>query len=265
MKNVQSDPYLWRHLRDLPYFRAMLRAVEARFYQDISLPAPVLDVGCGDGHFASMAFSHGLDVGLDPWTGPLKEASRRGCYRMVIQADGSRMPFPDGYFASAVSNSVLEHIPHVDEVLEEVARVVRPGGRFVFCVPNDRFGKRLLGTEIFRWFGLKGASQGYARFFNRVSRHAHTDSPAGWRARLTKAGFKVEKTWDYFSPQALHVLEAGHFFGLPSLVTRKVAGKWILWKSPLNLWLPWLITHRQIQHPVTPEGVYSFFITRRKG
>ena len=48
--------YLTLHLQDLPYFRALLRAVEARFYKDITLPPPVLDLGCGDGHFASLAW-----------------------------------------------------------------------------------------------------------------------------------------------------------------------------------------------------------------
>ena len=36
--------YLYLHLRDLPYFRGMLRAVEAQFYQEFELPAPTLDV-----------------------------------------------------------------------------------------------------------------------------------------------------------------------------------------------------------------------------
>jgi ubiquinone/menaquinone biosynthesis C-methylase UbiE len=110
----QAKDYLWLNLRDLPYFRAILRAVEARFYQDFKLPQPVLDVGCGDGHFASIAFDQPLDVGIDPWGGPIRQAARLGGYRSLVQADGGKMPFPDSYFASAVSNSVLEHIPHVE-------------------------------------------------------------------------------------------------------------------------------------------------------
>ncbi|MBI3361095.1 MAG: methyltransferase type 11, partial [Chloroflexi bacterium] len=58
---------LTRHLRDLPAFRALLRATEARFYQDLQLPEPTLDLGCGDGHFASMTFAHPLAAGVDPW------------------------------------------------------------------------------------------------------------------------------------------------------------------------------------------------------
>ncbi len=90
--------YLWLHLRDLPYFRGLLRAVEARFYLDIPLTGPVLDLGCGDGHFATIAFDKPLDVGLDPWSGPVRQAGRRGGYRLVLQGSGERMPFQEQLF-----------------------------------------------------------------------------------------------------------------------------------------------------------------------
>ena len=35
------------------------------------------------------------------------------------------MPFADGYFASAISNSVLEHIPQVQAVLADLRRVLQ--------------------------------------------------------------------------------------------------------------------------------------------
>src|SRR5512140_2548029 len=100
--NSQPDTHLIRQLTDLPAFRAFLRAVEARFYEDIELPAPVLDLGCGDGHFASVAIDHPLDVGFDPWWGPLQEAKGRRAYNVLAQAEGARMPFPSAYFASCV-------------------------------------------------------------------------------------------------------------------------------------------------------------------
>src|SRR5512143_1144572 len=103
---------LWRNLKDLPAFRALLRAVEARFYQDLPLPEPTLDLGCGDAHFASVTFDHPLAVGVDPWAAPLREARRLRpqTYGLLLQAYGDTLPFPSGHFASAVSNSVLEHI-----------------------------------------------------------------------------------------------------------------------------------------------------------
>jgi len=124
-----SNDHLWMHISSLPYFRGVLRAVEARFYENIDLPAPAIDLGCGDGHFASLAFQRKLEVGIDPWQEPLREAAARGGYLKVLEASGSSIPYPDMFFASAVSNSVLEHIPDLDPVLSELARVLQPGAR----------------------------------------------------------------------------------------------------------------------------------------
>src|SRR6202142_1472714 len=126
--------FLFLQLRDLPYFRAFLRAVESSYYQDLPLPAPVYDVGCGDGHFASLTFEQKIEVGLDPWHAPIHEAKKHGAYRSLVEADGAYSPFQDNYFASGFSNSVLEHIPHIDAVLEEKRGGVlkRGSGGFFF-------------------------------------------------------------------------------------------------------------------------------------
>jgi SAM-dependent methyltransferase len=256
--------YLWLHLRDLPYFRGLLRAVEARFYRDIPLTAPVLDLGCGDGHFATIAFDKPLDVGLDPWSGPVRQAGKHRGYRLTLQGSGDHMPFQDAYFGSVVSNSVLEHIPDLDSVLCEVARVLQPGGLFVFCVPNHQFLANLSISQFLDRLGLKGFGDAYRAFFNRISRHHHCDSLQVWEQRLGKAGFRVERWWHYFSPAALHVLEWGHYFGLPSLFSHFLTGRWIISPSRWNL----AITQRLVQ-PYYDEpaectnGVYSFYITRK--
>jgi 2-polyprenyl-3-methyl-5-hydroxy-6-metoxy-1,4-benzoquinol methylase len=96
-----------------------LRAVEAAYYQDLPLPAPVYDVGCGDGHFASLTFDQKIDVGLDPWHGPIHEAKKYGAYKSLGGGGWGEVSFPFRYFASGFSNSVLEHIPHIDAVLAE--------------------------------------------------------------------------------------------------------------------------------------------------
>lgn len=258
-----SEEILWRHLRDLPYFRAMLRAVEDSFYKGIDLPGPVLDLGSGDGHFASVAFDHALDVGLDPWWGPIRESKSRSTYKQLICADGAKIPFPDGYFQSAVSTSVLEHIPHIQDVLTEVGRVVRPGGQFVFCVPNHRFTGLLLGVQFFNKLKMKSAAERYGRFFNRIARHQHLDSPEVWGDRLKKSGFEIVRHWDYFPEDSLHRLEVGHVLGLPALVSKKLTGQWVLGKNKASLWPTYLITRPAFIDPVSDQGVCTFYITRR--
>ncbi len=261
---MTEKDYLWLHLKDLPYFRSLVRAVEARFYKDIDLPEPVLDVGCGDGHFASVAFDRPLDVGIDPWTGPIRKAARYGGYKALVQGDGAYLPFPDRYFGSAVSNSVLEHIPPVDEVLGETARVLQPGAPFVFCVPNDHFLDSLSVSRALDRAGLRRLGNSYRAFFNRISRHVHCDPPEVWQDRLMRAGFLVDRWWHYFPPQAMQVVEWGHYFGLPSLLIHGLTRRWLLAPRRWNLALTRRIVEPYYrQDPASPDGVYTFYITHR--
>lgn len=263
-RSAKKD-HLWLQISSLPYFRGLLRAVEARFYENIELPSPTLDLGCGDGHFATLAFDRKLEVGIDPWREPLKEAERRGGYQKVLEASGSSIPYPDAYFSSAVSNSVLEHIPDLEPVLTELARVMQPGAPFIFCVPNHNFVNTLSVGKFFDGIRFKSAGDLYRRFFNRISRHHHCDDPETWKARLAAAGFELVDWWHYFSPRALHVLEWGHYFGLPSFLCRKLFGRWILVPRRWNLFLTLKVTRSAYDESAIQEaGAYTFYIARRK-
>ncbi|HEX6386855.1 MAG TPA: methyltransferase domain-containing protein [Anaerolineae bacterium] len=263
-KVQEGDDLLWRHLKTVPAFRALLRAVEARFYQHINLPEPVLDVGCGDGHFAQMTFREPLAAGIDPWWGPLQKARRTGMYGVLAQSLGDHLPFPDNCFGSAFSNSVLEHIPDVQPVLSEINRVLQPGGRLLITTPSHHFTQYLGGACALERLGLRGLAGSYRRFFNFISRHAHTDSPQVWAERLAQAGFSVEQWQYYFSKEALRALEWGHVQGLPSAVLHGLTGHWILapWESNLRRTERWL---RPFYEEEAPErGAYILMIARKQ-
>lgn len=258
-----SPDFLWLHLRDLPYFRAILRSVEAHFYQEYSLETPVLDVGCGDGHFASVTFAQPLDVGLDPWSGPIHQAKRLGGYRTLVQGDGGQMPFPDGYFGSAVSNSVLEHIPHVQAVLAETRRVLKPGAPFLFCVPNPGYLQELAVPELLRRVGLRGLGEAYTDWFRRMSRVHHAEPVETWQGWLEKAGFRLERWWHYFPPAAMRVLEWGHYLGAPTLLPHALTGRWILAPYQWNLALTRRMVAGYSRPEPHPQGVFTFYVARK--
>ncbi len=261
----KSKDFLWLNIKELPYFRGLLRAVEARFYQDTVLESPILDLGCGDGLFSKITFDKILDVGLDPWAGPLRFAQNSKRYRIVVQASGNEIPFADKHFQSIISNSVLEHIPDVDSVLMEASRIIKTGGIFLFCVPNQNFLPNLSVSDFFDRLGFKSLAGSYRTFFNKISRHYHCDAPNVWKNRLEKVGFSVEKHWNYFSPSALHGLEWGHYFGLPSLVAHWLFGRWILTPKRWNLAVTQKLIHKYyLEDPVHPQGSYTFYIARKK-
>jgi SAM-dependent methyltransferase len=259
-----SEEILWRNLRELPYFRAILRAVESRLVQEIELPEPVLDLGCGDGHFASVTFNHLLNVGLDPSIRPIREARERDAYELLVQAEGAISPFASEAFASALSNSVLEHIPHLDSVLSELARILLPGAPFVFTVPNPGY-EGMLGVALFlRRLRLYSLARAYQDWFNRMSRTENLFYEEEWEQRLDRAGFEMVETMRYFSPSALRALEWGHYFGVPCLVARWLTGRWILVSKKWNLWLTERLTRRYVEEAPTEDGTYNFYLARRR-
>jgi len=264
MKSSTED-YLWLNLKALPYFRALLRAVEAKFYKDINLKHPILDLGCGDGHFVTTAFASKIDVGIDPWKEPLLEAAQRDAYGLLVQTNGNSLPFKRGHFHSCISNSVLEHIEELSPVLSEVSRVLNSGDLFIFCVPNHNFLENLSISNLLKLVGMKKMSSLYQKFFNKISRHQHCNPPDVWEKRLIEAGFTIEKFWHYFSPKALHVLEWGHYFGVPSLFVKFVFRRWILIPSRWNLFFTNIIVEKYFYEDTAKEnGSYTFYITRKK-
>jgi hypothetical protein len=120
-------------------------------------------------------------------------------------------------------------------------------------VPNPRY---LTELSIARLLGKR-----YANWFGRVSRVIHADNPDVWQARLEKAGFRVERWWHYFTPSAMRAFEWGHYLGLPSLVVRKLTGRWILAPTRWNLALTDRFVRQYISADPHPEGTMTFYVT----
>lgn len=92
-----------------------------------------IDVGCGTGRLTRTIDSHAepeLVVGLDPSHGFAAFARRRSNSSrfQFIQGDGLRMPIADDRFDAAMSGLVLNFVPDPNQMLDEMARVVRPEG-----------------------------------------------------------------------------------------------------------------------------------------
>ena len=93
-----------------------------------------LDVGAGPGllaqDIAERIGPNGIVVGVDPSPSMLRLAHARTAGRHVsyVQGTATALPVAGGSFDLAVSTQVLEYVPEIDQAIEEMKRVVRPGG-----------------------------------------------------------------------------------------------------------------------------------------
>lgn len=93
----------------------------------------VLDVGCGDGQISRLLAAGGATaVGVDPTWNQILVADERGGGVAYARSEAAGLPFRDASFDAAVACLVFEHIDDLDGAIAEVARVLRPGGRFSF-------------------------------------------------------------------------------------------------------------------------------------
>ena len=98
--------------------------------------ARVLDVGCGEGQIARVLQSRtsvqSFVVGVDPTQGQVDVAVERSVGEQYLRSGADALPFPDESFDAVLACLVFEHIDALDEAISEVARILRPGGRFSF-------------------------------------------------------------------------------------------------------------------------------------
>jgi len=93
---------------------------------------PVLDVGCGSSRIIA-ALPPG-SVALDILLSKLRYA--RKFSRFLVNGTGTRLPFRDQSFTCVLCSEMIEHVPKNCGILDEICRVLAPGGRLVLGTPD---------------------------------------------------------------------------------------------------------------------------------
>lgn len=151
-------------------YRLLLELIERH------APSPLarcLDVGgAGDisgasellrGRFGAELYA--VDQGAD-----VEEGRKRGVEAVACDIDREPFPYPAAHFDLVLFASVIEHLYNPRHVIEEIARVTRPGGLLILEAPNAvALGRRLdalLGRNPFQWFNRYNALEGHAFMVN---------------------------------------------------------------------------------------------------
>lgn len=212
---------LVRFLHEYPFqpATALWRAVEVDQLVTNGLPeGRGLDLGCGDGLLTRIVLQAAGPremIGIDPDPAEAAQARQLGIYSAVHAVGGDRVPEPDAGFDWVLSNSVLEHIEQIEPVLAEVARLLRPNGKFVFTVPGPEFHDCLRGPL------LPGTSRAdYLRHLDDRLAHRRYWGPVEWQSALAPHGMHVVNGVGYLDAaqaqrwESISRVTAGVLYGL---------------------------------------------------
>ena len=152
----------------------------------------VLDLGCGAGSFTAVMQQAGYNaLGMDLSENAIAFARRKyPDYNFRLLAPDGSIPAPSSSFDAVWTTEVIEHVLQVDAFLEEIRRVLRPGGALVLTTPYHGLIKNLfiVLVKFDRHFEVDGS---HIRFFNKRALDRC----------LTKSGFQpssyggIGRTW----------------------------------------------------------------------
>ena len=118
--------------RYILHFEAAIEAAVGEFAASLGPGARVLDAGAGEGQYADRFRAHrytGVDLGVGDGSWNYSD--------LDAVADLIALPFRDSTFDAALNVVTLEHVPEPARVVEELFRVLRPGGTLLMIVPHE--------------------------------------------------------------------------------------------------------------------------------
>jgi 2-polyprenyl-3-methyl-5-hydroxy-6-metoxy-1,4-benzoquinol methylase len=166
----------------------------AAVLRDIHPPALIVDVGCGDGLATSVAASvspgHRF-VGVDWSADAVRQASARGLALVRASVEDAGLPVATGAADVVIMSEVIEHLVDTDSVLDEVRRILKPGGSLLLSTPNLAawFNRGLLAVgvqPVFSEVSLRGV---FGRPGSQVAGHLHMFTKRALTGLLTARGF----------------------------------------------------------------------------
>jgi 2-polyprenyl-3-methyl-5-hydroxy-6-metoxy-1,4-benzoquinol methylase len=96
----------------------------------------LLDAGCGTGWFSKWACDRNADVTSMDLGEKLLARVAQKCSSTRVVGSILEIPFPDNTFDIVVSSEVIEHVPDPYKAMQELYRVLKPGGTMVLTTPN---------------------------------------------------------------------------------------------------------------------------------
>jgi 2-polyprenyl-6-hydroxyphenyl methylase/3-demethylubiquinone-9 3-methyltransferase len=129
----------------------------------------LLDIGCGGGLLAECfaregAIVRGVDLSLSSLVAAGRHGDAGGVSIDYVNASGDSLPFRDSSFDAVVSADFLEHVPSLETVIAECARVLKPSGLFLYDTINRTLRSRVVAVWLFE------------RVLRLIPRHTHDPS-----------------------------------------------------------------------------------------
>lgn len=166
---MRDTARLFDHIYDLDWYRDLLESWLTDLHCGVE--QRLLEVGCGTGRLSLAAAGQRLRVTAVDGSQAMVEAAQRrigpGSDIDLRQADVNALPFSDRQFDAVIAASLINIVDDPNAALDEMSRVLRPGGKLAFLVPNEQMNRGNV-SDFIRRHGLRGFSAQAVRTWGRI-------------------------------------------------------------------------------------------------
>ncbi|SAL51118.1 methyltransferase type 11 [Caballeronia sordidicola] len=189
LEGYDAVSVLYPHVPSLSHWRAW----EYAAYQNFSIVGRVLDLGCGDGRYFNLIWPDAKNVvGVDMEPVVAELGRNSGVYRDVYVTAAHNVPEPDASFDHVFANCSLEHMDHLDTVLAEIYRCLKPNGTLVGSVVTNRFVEWSLLSNLVAMAGHDKIAHSLQKDFLEYHHLANPLTIDEWTKSFERAGLAVE-------------------------------------------------------------------------
>ena len=216
------------YYRYAPAALAIREVVRLKAVRRLNLKGPILDVGCGDGLFAKLAYPNQQSWGIDINPTEIQRAQQSKSYGTLICGNICDVDLPPAFFHSAIANCSLEHVPDIDGALRTIRGSLEPGGIFVMIVPTPDWDQHLLTPELLTKVGLKSLARAYGDALNHIFYHVHLYERSKWEGILERAGFVTERCEGIALKDTSYAFDLMLYPSVLGWVMKRLTGRWVL-------------------------------------
>ena len=237
-----------------PAALALRESVRLAAVRDLELEEPILDVGCGDGLFAQLAYPAKQVWGIDINPSEVKRAQATSSYQTLICGNVCEVALPQGFFGGAIANCSLEHVPALPEALANIRTSLKTGADFILIVPTPDWTHQLSMAEGLRKLGFSNLAAAYGDALDRVFNHVHLHDDSWWSDRLADAGFETVSVRGIVLRPTSWLFEMLLPPSLLGFMVKKLTGRWVVTKAA-RVAMSDLVRHAvQRVHSHLPDG-----------
>lgn len=213
-KAVTEDKVLSKYLKFYNHKPALcfFKILEGKLFADVKIKSPSLEIGIENGLVSKLHFEGTkIDVGTEFVPDTIIDAKNSGDFNKLVSMDLRKICFERNSFNLVLLVHILDHFPEIDEALDNVRHVLRPGGEVAFSTFSSNLFDSDIFYKLFKKINFKLARSYCSKLAKRREAY-NLFSSSNWAKKIEDSGFTITKFANFLGGPKKYIWSFSFFY-----------------------------------------------------